>query len=56
MKYTYLIDCGELLTESLEFPGDEQALSYGQDLFDNTNAAFITIVDGNGRKIKEFEV
>lgn len=40
MKYTYYIDCGELLTESKEFA-------------DNP---YITVVDGNGNKIGEFEV
>ena len=56
MKYTYLIDCGELLTDSKEFATNEQALAYGQDLFDRSNAAFITIMDEKGNKIGEFEV
>jgi len=55
MKYTYLIDCGELLTESKEFADDEQALAYGKELFDNCNAPFITVVDDKGNKIGEFE-
>ena len=53
-KYTFLIDCGELLTESKEFATDEQAIAYGQDLFDHCNAPFITLVDGSGRVVKEF--
>ena len=56
MKYTYLIDCGELLTESKEFADDEQALAYGKELFDSCNAPYITVVDGKGNKIGEFEV
>ena len=55
MKYTYLIDCGELMTDSKEFATNEQALAYGQDLFDRSNAAFITIMDEKGNKIGEFE-
>lgn len=54
MKYTYLIDAGELLTESKEFATDEQAIAYGQDLFDHCNAPFVTLVDGSGRVAKEF--
>jgi hypothetical protein len=56
MKYTYLIDCGELLTESKEFANDGQALAYGKELFDSCNAPYITVVDGKGNKIGEFEV
>ena len=50
-----MIDCGELLTDSMEFATNEQALAYGQDLFDRSNAAFIAVMDGNGNKIGEFE-
>jgi hypothetical protein len=56
MKYTYLIDCGELLTESKKFADDEQALAYGKELFGSCTAPFITVVDGKGNKIGKFEV
>lgn len=56
MKYTYYIDCGELLTESKEFADNEQALAYGKELFECSNAPYITVMDGNGNKIGEFEV
>ena len=55
MKYTYNIDMSELLTEVKEFDNDEQALAYDQDLFDNYNAPFITIIDGNGKIIGKYE-
>lgn len=54
-KYTFLIDCGELLTDSKEFATNEQALAYGQDLFNRSNAAFITVMDCEWNKIGEFE-
>lgn len=56
MRYTYYIDCGELLTESKEFADDEQALAYGKELFGSCNAPCITVVDGKGSKIAELEV
>lgn len=56
MKYTYLIDCGELLTDSREFAINEQALAYGKELFDSCNAPYIIVVDDKGNKIGEFEV
>jgi len=56
MKYTYHIDCGELLALCQEFASDGQALAYGKRLFEYSNAAFITVVDGKGNKIGEFEV
>jgi hypothetical protein len=56
MKYTYIIDAGEILTESKEFADDEQALAYGKQMFNECNATYITVMDGNGRKIGEFEV
>ena len=56
MRYTYYIDIGELLTESKEFADNGQALTYGKELFDSCNAPYITVVDGKGNKIGEFEV
>ena len=56
MRYTILIDCGELLTDSREFATNEQALTYGKELFDSCNAPYITVVDDKGNKIGEFEV
>lgn len=56
MKYTYIIDAGELLTESRVFATDEEALDYGKELFDSCNASFITVADEKGNKIGEFEV
>lgn len=56
MRYTYIIDAGDLLTESREFADDEQAMAYGKELFDSCNATYITVMDGKGRKIGEFEV
>lgn len=56
MKYIYYIDSGELLTETKEFDTDEQALAYGQHLYNHCNSPYITLEDEQGRVIKEFEV
>ena len=55
MKYTFLIDAGELLTEDKEFDTDEQALAYGQNLFDHCNAPSITVINQDGKRIGELD-
>ena len=55
MKYTFLFDVGELYSETQEFDSDEQALAYGQDLFDHSNAAYITVLNSDGKEIGDFE-
>lgn len=55
MTYTYAIDIGELHYDNKKFSTEEEALQYGQQLFDHCGAPFITLYNEEREIIKEYQ-
>lgn len=55
MTYTYAIDIGELHYDIKQFSTEEEAVQYGQQLFDHCTAPFITLYNDKRKIIKEYQ-